>query len=137
MASDTPRHSLSGWSRRTRAKSSISLKRAKGKMPSAPPPDHLVIGVDIGGTGCRRPGTASGEILSHARKPMAGSSSAASSLASVTQAIDTASAQAGSKAGAQNLIRGIGICCPGPLDPNTGVVINPPNLPCWRMPDVD
>jgi glucokinase len=27
---------------------------------------------------------------------------------------------------------GIGICSPGPLDPATGVVINPPNLPCWR-----
>ena len=29
-------------------------------------------------------------------------------------------------------LRGIGICCPGPLDPQTGIVINPPNLPCWR-----
>src|SRR5258706_14698633 len=27
---------------------------------------------------------------------------------------------------------GIAICSPGPLDPRTGVVINPPNLPCWR-----
>jgi glucokinase len=29
-------------------------------------------------------------------------------------------------------VRSIGICSPGPLDPRTGVVINPPNLPCWR-----
>jgi glucokinase len=29
-------------------------------------------------------------------------------------------------------VRGIGICSPGPLDPRTGVIINPPNLPCWR-----
>lgn len=29
-------------------------------------------------------------------------------------------------------IRGIGICAPGPLDPNNGVVLNPPNVPCWR-----
>jgi glucokinase len=29
-------------------------------------------------------------------------------------------------------ISGIGICSPGPLDPTTGVVLNPPNLPCWR-----
>src|SRR5690348_9982536 len=28
-------------------------------------------------------------------------------------------------------IRGIGICSAGPLDPNAGVVLNPPNLPCW------
>src|SRR5207248_4876246 len=26
----------------------------------------------------------------------------------------------------------IGICAPGPLDPRTGVVLNPPNMPCWR-----
>ena len=29
-------------------------------------------------------------------------------------------------------IHSIGICAPGPLDPKTGVVLNPPNLPCWR-----
>lgn len=26
----------------------------------------------------------------------------------------------------------IGICAPGPLNPKTGVVLNPPNLPGWR-----
>ena len=29
-------------------------------------------------------------------------------------------------------ISGIGICAPGPLDPRSGIVINPPNLPGWR-----
>jgi glucokinase len=29
-------------------------------------------------------------------------------------------------------IEGIGICAPGPLDPKSGIVLNPPNLPCWR-----
>jgi glucokinase len=33
---------------------------------------------------------------------------------------------------AGNAIQGIGICAPGPLDPRTGVVLNPPNVPCWR-----
>jgi len=28
-------------------------------------------------------------------------------------------------------VSGIGICCPGPLNPRTGEVINPPNLPGW------
>jgi glucokinase len=60
------------------------------------------------------------------------SDGAAPALAAVTQAIETVSAQARSIAGDRNLIGGIGICSPGPLDPNTGVVINPPNLPCWR-----
>jgi glucokinase len=32
----------------------------------------------------------------------------------------------------KGLLRGIGICAPGPLDPTTGVIINPPNVPCWR-----
>lgn len=29
-------------------------------------------------------------------------------------------------------IAAIGICAPGPLDPRSGVVLNPPNLPGWR-----
>jgi glucokinase len=29
-------------------------------------------------------------------------------------------------------VAGIGICAPGPLDPTTGIVLNPPNVPCWR-----
>ncbi len=34
-------------------------------------------------------------------------------------------------AGGHDRVKGIGICCPGPLNPRTGVVINPPNLPGW------
>jgi glucokinase len=29
-------------------------------------------------------------------------------------------------------VRSIGICAPGPLNPKTGVVLNPPNLPGWH-----
>src|SRR5208283_1602988 len=50
-------------------------------------------------------------------------------LAAVVSAIDLLFAQ---DPEARPLIRGIGMCAPGPLDPATGVVINPPNLPCWR-----
>ena len=102
-------------------------------MSSVAGRDDLVIGVDIGGTkvaaGLVDP---SGQILSHNRNPMVCSNGAASALASVTKAIETASSQATSAAGTHGLIRGVGICSPGPLDPKTGVVINPPNLPCWR-----
>lgn len=35
-------------------------------------------------------------------------------------------------AGGKQHIAGIGICAPGPLNPKTGLVINPPNLPGWR-----
>ena len=90
-----------------------------------------MIGVDIGGTkvaaGLVDP---SGQILCQARNPMVSNNGAASGLAAVTSAIEAVSAKVTS--GGHNLIRGIGICSPGPLDPKTGVVINPPNLPCWR-----
>ena len=33
---------------------------------------------------------------------------------------------------ARAAVTGIGLCAPGPLDPRTGVVLNPPNVPCWR-----
>jgi glucokinase len=29
-------------------------------------------------------------------------------------------------------VKAIGLACPGPLNPKTGVVINPPNLPGWK-----
>lgn len=35
-------------------------------------------------------------------------------------------------AGGPENVGGVGICAPGPLNPKTGVVINPPNLPGWR-----
>jgi glucokinase len=95
--------------------------------------DGVVIGVDIGGTkvaaGLVDP---RGEILFQDRNPMVSNEGAAAGLASVIKAIETAWAQAVTAAGAHRPILGVGICSPGPLDPKTGVVINPPNLPCWR-----
>ena len=35
-------------------------------------------------------------------------------------------------AGGKHNVGGIGICAPGPLNPKTGVVLNPPNLFGWR-----
>ena len=102
-------------------------------MSSVAGRDDLMIGVDIGGTKVAAGVVnANGTILCHARNPMVANDGAASGLASVVSAIEAASAQAGTPAGAQGTIRGIGLCSPGPLDPKTGVVINPPNLPCWR-----
>jgi len=100
-------------------------------MASGASPVGVVIGVDIGGTKVAAGLVdSSGEILRHNRVPM-NTESETAALASVTGAIEAVSAQASiSSANAQ--ILGIGICSPGPLDPRAGVVINPPNLPCWR-----
>jgi glucokinase len=54
---------------------------------------------------------------------------AATGLSAVKAAIDSL---LGTNGHQRTSVRGIGICCPGPLDPRTGIVINPPNLPCWR-----
>lgn len=92
--------------------------------------DKLVIGVDVGGTkvaaGFVDP---QGEIRQHARMAMNPRSTAAEGLAAVTSAIDALLELAPESRGAA--LR-IGICAPGPLDQSTGVVLNPPNVPCWR-----
>ena len=60
---------------------------------------------------------------------MAANSGPEAALEAVTAAISSLSSQSESSSAPP---RGIGICAPGPLDPVTGMVINPPNLPCWR-----
>lgn len=90
--------------------------------------DQLFLGVDIGGTKVAV-GTVNveGKILQQSRKPMLASGSADDGLAAVNAAIDSfISSEIGPR------IKGIGICAPGPLDPRTGIVLNPPNVPCWR-----
>lgn len=88
--------------------------------------DLLYAGVDIGGTKVAA-GLVDGDgrILSHIRVPMISHSLAEAGLKAVLNALDQVTS------GTAGLV-GIGICSPGPLDPFAGVVLNPPNLPCWR-----
>jgi len=87
-----------------------------------------VIGVDVGGTKVAA-GLVdeTGAILAEHRAPMAANGSAEQGLAAVAGAIDALLRQS-----PPGSLAGIGICAPGPLDPSTGVVLNPPNVPCWR-----
>src|SRR5438045_9733565 len=66
-----------------------------------------------------------GKILAQGRKPMVASGTAQAGLDAVIVAIDSMMS-AGPEIGS------IGLCAPGPLDPKSGVVLNPPNVPCWR-----
>lgn len=103
-------------------------------MSLASASDGLVIGVDIGGTKVAA-GLVDrqGKILFQTRAPMVSDDGAAHALSCATTAIDLALDKAPTLSGTPpKLIEAIGICAPGPLDPKTGVVINPPNLPCWR-----
>jgi glucokinase len=85
--------------------------------------------VDVGGTKVAAGVVASnGEILRKNRVPMTARKSAAEGFTCVMSAINALLEDSATRTG----MNGIGICSPGPLDPRTGVVINPPNLPCWR-----
>ncbi|MDQ1410305.1 MAG: glucokinase [Acidobacteriaceae bacterium] len=92
--------------------------------------NNYVIGVDVGGTKVAV-GFVNhkGEISHVTRVPMVSDRDATAGFNSVTEAIDSLLSKA-----QQNhwTFRAIGICAPGPLDPNTGVIINPPNVTCWR-----
>src|SRR5271169_5898075 len=92
--------------------------------------EDLTIGVDIGGTKVAAAlVSATGEIGPKTRVPMNPRGSAAEGFAAVAAAIETILSTAPDTRAA---VKGIGICAPGPLDPKTGIVLNPPNLPCWR-----
>jgi glucokinase len=87
---------------------------------------NLFIGVDVGGTKVAA-GLVNeqGEIRSHLRVPMMANGSANDGLGAVLSAISQLLRD-------DTPVRGIGVCSPGPLDPAAGVILNPPNLPCWR-----
>ena len=89
-----------------------------------------VIGVDVGGTKVAAGIVdVQGKILTQTRVSMNCRGSAQDGLASVLSAIESLLAH---DAALRKKIHCIGICAPGPLDPRTGVIINPPNVPCWR-----
>jgi glucokinase len=91
------------------------------------------MGVDIGGTKIAAGVVdGSGTILQQKRTPMVASGEASAGLAAVVSAITAVAEELGAGTPFSEVVGGIGLCSPGPVDPRTGVVINPPNLPCWR-----
>src|SRR5271170_1222492 len=87
--------------------------------------EQYFIGVDVGGTKVAAGlVNSSGEITHQTRTPMV-AADAAAGLAAVISAIDSVRAATNLNPEWQSAISGIGICAPGPLDPRTGIVINP------------
>jgi glucokinase len=89
----------------------------------------LTIGIDIGGT--KIAGglvTEKGRLTQSLVVPTRAEKGLETSLGQVLQLIERMIRLAGGK----QALRGIGICAPGPLNPRTGVVLTPPNLPGWR-----
>ncbi|HVO94781.1 MAG TPA: ROK family protein [Terriglobales bacterium] len=86
------------------------------------------LGVDVGGTKVSAGVvTDRGVILSTAKGPMVTEGSSADGLDAVKAIVDEVLSRNGSQP-----ITGIGVSAPGPVDPRTGMVSNPVNLPCWR-----
>ena len=93
-------------------------------------PETMTIGVDVGGTKVAAGLVdAAGVIVAKTRAPMISNGDADTGFAAVQTAVEAIFA---AEPGARGAVAGIGICAPGPLDPKRGVVLNPPNLPCWR-----
>lgn len=94
--------------------------------------DPYFIGVDVGGTKVAAGLVDSlGKITHQVRTAMV-ATDATAGLAAVISTINSVRARANLDSKSQSPISGIGVCAPGPLNPYTGVVINPPNLPGWR-----
>ena len=90
---------------------------------------RVVVGVDIGGTKVATGlVNGEGEILSRFRAPMLTTGAASNGLDAVATAIRGLFTDEVT----QSRMTAIGICAPGPLNPTTGVIINPPNLPIWH-----
>ncbi|MGB7846792.1 MAG: ROK family protein [Candidatus Acidiferrum sp.] len=89
----------------------------------------VVVGVDIGGTKVAAGlVNANGEILARNKTPMLTAGMPSDGLAAVSTAIRGLFPDASS----QSQIAAIGICAPGPLNPKTGIIINPPNIAIWH-----
>lgn len=90
----------------------------------------ITLGVDIGGTKVAAGLVdAQGAILFQTRAPMPARGTAAKGFAAVQSAMEAIFA---AHPEARSNLASIGICAPGPLDPASGVILNPPNVPCWR-----
>jgi glucokinase len=74
-------------------------------------------------------GDASGRLLATGRRPTRLSGDGAADLADLAGSLRDLVAEAGCEPGD---VDAIGVSLPGPLDPEQGVLLDPPNLPGWH-----
>jgi glucokinase len=90
---------------------------------------QLIAGIDIGGT--KIAGglvNQKGRLVGHTLTvPTRASGGIRTSYGQVLRVIGRLAHQAGG----EDRLGGIGLCAPGPVNPWTGLVLNPPNLPGW------
>jgi len=87
------------------------------------------VGVDVGGTKVAAALVDSaGHIRFRSRSNMVANGTASEGLDTVVSTVRKLICESALAPD----VRAIGICAPGPLNPEAGIVINPPNVPCWR-----
>ena len=91
---------------------------------------ELIIGVDVGGTNTRlglveMTGRRAGNLLVIPTEVEGGAEQAVSRIASSVKSLLDAAQR-------EHDAVGIGLACPGPLDQECGVLLNPPNLKGWE-----
>jgi glucokinase len=115
------------WSAWCAHATKIKIRHAKER--DQPVSKDVWVGVDIGGTKTavvlsRRPP----EVISRTEFPTFPAKGPQQAIDQILSAIKRALAAVKVS---NNSIRGIGVSCGGPLDPHTGVIHTPPNLPTW------
>jgi predicted NBD/HSP70 family sugar kinase len=70
-----------------------------------------------------------GEVATHLKLPSPANAQPAEMLDAIAAAIPQLLAQAGI---APDLVAGIGLAAPGPINITTGTILDPPHLPLWR-----
>ena len=90
-----------------------------------------LLGIDIGGSKIALAvADASGRVLAHARRPTQPSGDAREDLARIVRDARELLASAGAAAGE---LAAVGVSAPGPVDPASGSILKPPNLPGWDV----
>lgn len=90
----------------------------------------VLVGIDVGGTKVAfAVGDATGALLASERRPTRLSGDGAADLAEMAADVRRLLSRAGTDP-AQ--VDAIGVSLPGPLDPERGVLLEPPNLPGWH-----
>lgn len=91
----------------------------------------ILVGVDLGGTSLLAVATNSkGKILGRKKRKTRPEEGASAILDRIVKTIQSAVGQAGAEL---NDVRAVGIGAPGPLNPETGVILHAPNLgPTWN-----
>ncbi len=95
-------------------------------MPESSPAE-LYIGIDFGGTNIRAClARSDGQLLQRLRRPTAAGDGPERVTADIASSVGQLAAMANVE------VRGVGVAAPGPLDHNSGTVLQAPNLPGWE-----